>query len=47
MQELYENYLHEQFATDRDTMMEHSILQIVFTRGTKFFEIDYGITFSE
>ena len=28
MQESYENYFHENFAKDRDTLIEQSILQI-------------------
>ena len=28
MQESYENFFHENFAKDQDTLIEHSILQI-------------------
>ena len=29
MQESYKNFLHENFAKDRDTLIEQSILQII------------------
>ena len=37
MQESYENFFHENFAKDRDTLIEQTILQIIQKIYTKIF----------